>query len=156
MTPQDTQAAKQLATWFHGKMASITKPVWLIIDDLNGTKPTYETLELIEHLAILVERHKPDNLWLVLVGFGRQITDETARFMLEEEAFAPARADVRRFFESLGACYSQTLPPAHLDKYVDTAFKSIVPPLDHQTLQELARNIERISDKVQVDGGFPS
>ncbi len=153
--PQDTQAAKQLASWFHGKMATIEEPIWLVIDDLNGPKPTPETKELIEHLAVLVDTHKPDNLWLVLVGFERQITDDVGRHMLEDEAFAPEHADVKAFFKMLGKSYDQELEEAALDALADKALKSIGPPLDHKKLQTLSHNIERMTQKIQSAGGFP-
>ena len=153
-TPQDSQIAKQLASWFVGELPNIIQPVWLVIDDLNGTMPTKETLELVEDLAERIEELHPDNLWLIVIGLKRDVPD--GQYMLQDRANSPDRPEVHRYFESLAVAYGQAIPGAHLDRFVDEVFDTLEPPFSHDDLTTVNRRIERLSAMVQKNGGFPS
>lgn len=154
--PQESQASVQLADWFMGRLPELRIPRWLVIDDLNGPSPTLDTLELVNELAVRIENAKPDNLWLVLLGFDRRITGGARPYILEDDALPPSRVEIEAFFRSLGTAYGQNLSAPVLTRFVEEALAGATEALDHDGLAALVQRIERLSARVQEAGGFPT
>ena len=87
---------------FKGAVGSLDQPIWLLIDDLNDPAVTPPVLEAAHAVASAVERNRPPNLWIILIGYNDSIeSDDVLRWAGRDDSSFPDVQLVAKHFEAL-------------------------------------------------------
>ena len=144
--PQKTRI-NALLNWFQGELVGISPRYWLVIDDLNEPAVTPEVRACALALASIVERVKPDNLWMVLLGYNDVITDRDMRYCVRDLAAFPTADVFARNFVSLAAASNVPLSPAKATEYATLLF-SKYGAIDRTAMEELTFAAEGLGHKL--------
>lgn len=130
-----------LVNWFQGQLVDLRRPYWLVVDDLNEPDVIAEVRACAYALASVVERVKPDNLWMALLGYNDPITDRDMRLCVRDVAAFPTAEVLAKDFVSLAAVSAVPLNPAKAAEYAQLLF-SKYQMIDHDAMEELTAAAE--------------
>lgn len=136
-----------LVTWFQGQLVALDRPYWLVIDDLNEPVVTPEVRACAYVLASTVERIKPANLWMALLGYNAPVTDREMRYCLRDVAAFPTADVLAQNFISLAALSRVPLIPTKAAEYAQLLF-SKHQKIDHSAMEELTADAEGLGQKL--------
>jgi hypothetical protein len=145
----DPQLARiePLINWVKGQLPLLDRPYWLVIDDLNDESVTVETREAAYALAYCAEEARMD-LWVVLLGYNRPITDSFLGSIAIDEASFPDAELVARHLERLARSSPMPLPLAQAREYATLLF-SKYPVIDKENMTKLQMDVQDIGQKLR-------
>lgn len=146
--PQQSHIAP-LVNAFVGQFSTLQEPCWLVIDDLNDSCASAAVRETAVALAAAVERHKPSQLWLVLLGYNQQITDNMLQFMAQEDAHFPDVKGLARHFDHMSAVGPQPLTSGRALE-IAQVFLARFPQLTKEAMITFTREVGILGEKLRI------
>jgi hypothetical protein len=143
--PQDATQIRALVPAFMGQVPELTRPFWLVIDDLNDRGVTDLLRETAYALAAAVEDAKPENLSIALLGYNGQFADGELRLAAQEDALFPDARGLAAHFELMAAAGPNPLP-AELALDYATVLLSKYPQLTKVDMIELTPQVEKMGE----------
>jgi hypothetical protein len=132
---------------FKGLLSTLTNRMWLIVDDLNEPDVTPEVRGAAYAVAAAVEELKPDNLWIVLLGYNETIVDPDLRYLRPEVAEFPRPDLVARDFMLISQHTSNPLTDER-SLEIATVLFSKFPTIDKNAMFQLADDVHTIGEKL--------
>jgi hypothetical protein len=147
----DPQEARidPLINWITGKLPTLQRRYWLVIDDLNHPSVKRPVAEAAYALAYCVEEIKPDPLWVALLGYNNQSTDPEMRYIALEDASFPDAAMVATYFESISKASALPLSAAEARDYANLLFGKFN-VLNKESMMLLTPMVENIGSKLRI------
>jgi len=90
-----------LVNAFMGQLGNLQRRYWLIVDDLNDPGVAPAVRETAYALALAVEKTKPDNLWVALIGYNAEITEFDLFNIAKEDARFYDAEHLAKFLQSI-------------------------------------------------------
>jgi hypothetical protein len=144
--PQEMRMSA-LLNWFQGQLAGLEREYWLVIDDINEAEVTPEVRACAYAIALIVERVKPDKLWIALLGYNDVITDPEMRHCIRDQAVFPTVDMLARNFVSLAAASPLPLQAAKATEYASLLFSKHA-KLDRAAMEDLTQSAEGLGQKL--------
>jgi hypothetical protein len=138
----------ELVNWLKGRLPSLVRPYWLVIDDLNDESVTPALREAAYAIAYCAEVQKM-NLWIALLGYSPPITDPSLRFILQEDAQFPEAAFVATYLARLAGLSPLPLPPARAQELANLIF-SKYPNMDKESMDKISQEVEVMGQKLRI------
>ncbi len=144
----DPQLARidPLINWFKGKLPTLAKAYWLVIDDLNEASVTPATREAAYALAYVAEEVKGD-LWVALLGYNWPVTDPDLRFIAQERAQFPNAASVAQHFECIAKTSPKPLTATEAQEIAMLLFTQFS-TIDKENMIKLTMQVERLGERL--------
>lgn len=146
----DPQLARidSLINAFTGKITTLTKRYWLVIDDINDPSVTPAIRDMAYALAYSVEDVKPENLWIALIGYNLPIADPELRHVAVDEAEFPSPASVAKHLALISNHGPAPLTTERAQEIADLLFSKF-PKLDKQAMIQLTSDFEVMGEKLE-------
>lgn len=117
---QDARDSKGLASWLINRLSGLSKPTWLVLDELDLVNLEPESLELLARLSKAVDAGQCPNVWLFLVGLDpNRLGAQVAHFVPVDLVTRPARTDIESYITWFARSVNSGEPPARLAAAVD-------------------------------------
>ncbi len=136
---------------FKGKFNSLTKPYWLVVDDINDPSVTPEIRETLHGIASTVEDLRPENLWVALIGYNTPITptlNPDWREVAVDHAEFPSPEMVAKHFALVAARSEVPLTPERAQEIANLLFSKF-PTLDKDAMIQLTALFQSMGEKLQ-------
>jgi hypothetical protein len=133
---------------FKGRIVSLPKPYWLVIDDLNDARVTPAMRETVYALAASVEELKPPNLWIALLGYNEPIVEPELQYIAADDAEFPAPGRVAQHLELLAGSGGKPLAKGRALEIANLLF-STFPQLDKVAMFKLKMRVEEMGEKLR-------
>lgn len=146
--PQQTRI-DSLINAFRGEIVNLTRRYWLVIDDLNNDFVTPPIREAALAVACAVEDQRPENLWVALLGYNREVVNDDLRHSERDDAEFPSREAVGKHFELIAAASPRPLTEAQAREEADRIFQKF-PRLDKAAMNTLTVLIERRGEDISA------
>lgn len=145
----DPQLARidPLINAFKGELDTLKKRYWLVVDDLNEPSVTKAVREAALELARTVEENKPENLWVVLLGYNDPVDDSELRFIAKDDAEFPSQDSIAEHLELVSRISPNPLKPERAKEIVSVLF-SKYPKLDKEAMIKITSDVEVIGEKL--------
>jgi hypothetical protein len=137
-----------LINWFKGKLPTLTRPQWLVIDDLNDASVTPAMREAAYALGCCAEEAKR-NLWVALLGYNTPLTDAHPLDILQEDARFFDAMLVAKHFEDIASTSPRPLTHTRAQEIADLLFTKF-PKIDKESMIVLTPLIEQMGEKLRV------
>lgn len=131
-----------------GELNTLNKRYWLVVDDLNEPSVTQAVRESAFALASTVEDAKPQNLWVVLLGYNDTIDDSELRFIAKDDAEFPSQESIAKHLELVSQISANPLPPERAKEMVSVLF-SKYGDLDRGAMIKITSAVEVMGEKLK-------
>jgi len=138
-----------LMNHFKGRLDLLSKRYWLVIDDLNHDSVTPEIRAIAYAVACAVEELKPDNLWVVLLGYNTPVVDLDLNRAESDDAVFPSARSVAEHFEAVARFSGKLFPSARAREIADVMFSEF-PKLDKEAMSKLTQRVEKMDERLRV------
>lgn len=129
---QPQRVAHDLSALMINRLAALTAPVWLIVDELDMVNLDLSALELLRRLCEAVQRGECDQLWLFLVGLDRlKLGPKVSPYVAVDLVERPLRADIESHIQALAVRAGKPLSEEQLGPAVDELDALLPPAPDH-------------------------
>jgi hypothetical protein len=148
----DPQLARidSLLNTFKGDVAAMEgQRYWLVIDDVNEPNVTPPVREAALAIAHAAEEVKSTHLWVALLGYNAEITDEDLRWVAQEDARFPDEAEVAEHFCALAGSGPTPLTRDEADVMARAVFSEF-PELDKAAMEKLTVRVEKMGAKLKL------
>jgi hypothetical protein len=147
----DPQLARTspLLNAFKSRVVELTKPYWLVVDDLNEHAVTPAVRETAYAMAFVLEEIKPPNLWLALLGYNPEIVDPELSYVLQDDAQFPTPALVATFFTSVATAHGTPLSLERATEISNVMFSQFQ-RLDREAMGRLRLKFEQMSLRIKA------
>ncbi len=147
----DPQLARMdaLLTAFKGKVVSLQRRCWLVLDDLNDPGVTPAIREAALAIAQAVEELKPEYLWVALLGYNEPIVDEDLRYIAQDDAEYPTPAFAAMYLEAVSKISPRPLTSTRASEIANVLFTKY-PKLDKAAMTKLTVCLERAGEKLRL------
>lgn len=105
---------------FKGQLCKLSRPYWLVIDDLNDESVTPPVRETAYAIAHAVEDSRSENLWIALLGYNSTITDPELRLCARDNAQFPSASLLADYFQLMAEAGPELLTRPMAQQYADT------------------------------------
>lgn len=149
-SPQIAREVDALIPAFKAAIRSLTTPFWLVIDDLNDASVTRDIREAALSMARAVEDDKPPFLWIMLLGYNDEATDDTLRNAAIDDAEFPTSVKAADFLDIVAEQSGVVLQRKAQD-ITDLLFEKHHPfaPVDKAAMKSLTRDLEVMAQKLK-------
>lgn len=146
----DPQLAKidTLINAFKGKLFTLAKRHWLVIDDINDPNVTKPIRDASYAIAHTVEDSRPENLWVALIGYNEPIVDPELRHAEVDEAEFPSPELVAKHLELISNSSPAPLKPERAKEIADLLFSKFPQKLDKPAMMRLTELVENTGEKL--------
>ena len=146
----DPQLARvdPLINAFKGRLSKLTKPYWLVIDDLNDPGVRKEVRETAYALAYTVEDVKADNLWVALLGYNDLFDESELRHIARDDAEFPSPQFVAQHLEKVSQRSQKPLTSEEAQNFASLLF-SKYPKLDKEAMMKMTIDMETLGNKLE-------
>lgn len=148
--PQQARSITPLINAFQGQLPSMSdKWFWLVIDDLNVPGVTPEVRETAFAVAQVVEKTKPNHLWVVLLGYNAPLDDQNLRYVAQEDARFPDPECVADHLCWIADQSPKPLTRERAQEIADLLFDQYQ-PLDKAAMEKLTPKLEEMGAKLRM------
>jgi hypothetical protein len=144
--PQLARLDALLAT-FKGKVPTLTRRYWLVLDDLNDPTVTPAVREAAFAIAQAAEELKPQTLWIALLGYNEPIPPEL-RHILHDDAEYPTAVLVARHLQAISNGGPNPLDGDRASEIADLLFQKFG-TLDKAAMIALTIDVEQLGEKLR-------
>jgi hypothetical protein len=147
----DPQLARidPLINAFKGKLNTLAKRYWLVIDDLNDASVTPAICETVYALASSVEEIVPANLWVALLGYNEPIADPELRHVASEDAEFPTPEYVAKHLELVSKGSPNPLTTKKAEEIASMLFGKFPKKLDKEAMIQMTNHLETLGEKLK-------
>ena len=138
-----------LVNAFKGRLDTLPKRYWLVIDDLNEANVTPAILETAYAIACAVEEVRPDNLWVALLGYNEPVSDTELRHVALDDAEFPSPSFVARHLEMVAKASGTVLASGRAQQIADLLFTKF-PKLNKEAMSKLTVLVEEVGEKLRM------
>ena len=120
-----------------------------MIDDINDPVVTPEIRETVYAIAHGVEDNLPENLWVALLGYNQEITDNTLRKVVVDDARFFDAELLAQHFQWIADDSGKPLSTAEARQYADLIFKKFG-VLSKAAMISMTRDIETMGELLKA------
>jgi hypothetical protein len=143
-----TARFRPLINAFKGEIVRMQQRYWLVIDDINDPGVSPLIRDTVYAIAYSVEDTRPDNLWVILLGYNARITDIELRWVAQDNARFPDAALLAEHFQLMSRENPNPLTAQEARAYADLLLAKF-PKLTKEAMTELTPLIEHMGEKIR-------
>lgn len=143
--PQESKIHPYI-TWLKGKLSSLDRHCWLVIDDLNHPNVRPSTREAAYAIGKLAQVNK-GNLWVVLVGYNEAITERELRKRKEETPQFPSEEAVAEFLQFVATLGPRPLTAERARQIAKAAYQK--QRQECEDLKDIKESMERLTPYIE-------
>jgi len=138
-----------LISAFIGQARRVQDRYWLVIDDVNDQIVIPEICDTAYAIARSVEQEKPTNLWVVLIGYNKAITDEELRWIKQDDARFPDALLLAQHFQFVATAGGRPISSEKARGYADDILGA-ASELTKAAMISLTPIIERVGESLRL------
>jgi hypothetical protein len=135
-----------LRTWLAGRLRHDCTKYWIVFDSIDHLSYPSETFELIRGLAQQVDEGNPSNVWIVVLGYQKEL-GTLSDLILEEELQTIQENEIRTFFVDVATQCNVILSEASIDAAVKKVI-SMLPAGQVERMSKLPGVLDDVATKI--------
>jgi hypothetical protein len=125
--------ARDLGSLILQRLAALTHPTWLVIDELNLVNLDESAIELLGRMCQAVDGNECPNVWLLLFGLNPDKLGSRGRYLVVDRVRRPQRTDIEDYLMWFAATVGKAQRPGALKATIDQLDGALTADPDHET-----------------------